>query len=199
MAQRIDTVFNKSLSDLAQEFNFKGRIKYIDLPRALHDSYINLYECVENAVEKLGSVLLDGEHALILSEGRGAFTLPPDDYFDAYIENAKKHLKILNPYRFETTKAEHVRISASQMEGFLKVFTAGYDLLWAVSQTLKESDYLACLRAMRARGVAYAGPTAVAELRNLSLSFDSVRRQHEKFVGDMRLSYGLETAPRNLM
>lgn len=199
MAPRKNNVFDKSLSDIAREFNFRGRIKYLDLPRPLHDGYIHLYRRILDAAEKLQCVLLDGEHALVLAEGRSNFTLPPDDFFDDCLSRAKGSMRNFDPFHVERATAEHIRISAPQMERFMEVFTAGYDLSHMVLTALKTTDYIACLRHMRERGVPYAGPTSVREFSALFLMYDSVHRSHETFMADMRLRYGLEKQRRDFM
>lgn len=183
MSQRALCVFDRPVQSIAQEFNKCG-FRYHEVPYPLYAHYIDLYKKSEILHDKMAATMNDGEHRLLMEEGRrDGFQLPPDDYLDVDLKCIKKALNAFDPYHARSFKNGNIKLSAGQIQGFFTLFSAGYDMFHTVAEAVRHTDYLKLHRYMRdERGIKYAGPTALQELVNVYIGVAKTNRQQINYL-----------------
>lgn len=177
--QRKLCIFDTPVSELAEEFNLRGRLKGVEVPKALYHEFLRLYRNSQKLHDKLILVLEDGEHRLVMEEGRGRFDLPPDDYLTDDLNELAGLLKSFDPYRVESAKGkEKVFLTARQIQGFFSLFAKDCDIYHSVFEALRDTEYLKYHRHLRdVDHVKYAGPTSLQEVVDVYIG---VARAHNK-------------------
>lgn len=177
--QRKLCIFDTPVTELAEEFNLRGRLKGVEVPKTLYNEFLRLYRNSQRLHDKLALVMGDGEHQLIMEEGRGRFDLPPDDYLTEDMAELGRLLKSFNPYYAETAKnKEKVFLTTQQIQGFFSVFAKDSDLYHGIFEALRNTEYLKYHRHLRdVDHVKYAGPTSLQEVVDVYIG---VARAHNR-------------------
>lgn len=183
MAQRALCIFDRPVQSIAQEFNKCG-FRYHEVPNPLYARYLGLYKKSEILHDKMKETMEDGEHLLLMEEGRRhGFDLPSDDYLQDDLKSLKKALKAFDPYQARVYKHADVRLSAEQIQGFFNVFTADYDIFHAVAETIRYTDYMKVHRYMRdVRGVKYAGPAALQVMLDVFVDLSHTHKKQIEYL-----------------
>ncbi len=192
MSQRGLCVFDKPVQSIAQEFN-KHSFRYHEVPYPLFRHYADLYQKSERLYDKMHLTLNDGEHILLMEEGkRDGFQLPSDDYLDIDMKSVKKALTAFDPYRPKSIKDGKVKLSAEQIQGYFTLFAADYDMFHTVCEAIRHTDYLKLHRYMRdVRGVKYAGPTALQEAVDVYVGLARTNKQQIKYLQEIIPEFSL--------
>ncbi|MFN3826852.1 MAG: hypothetical protein ACK4NR_04425 [Micavibrio sp.] len=134
----------------------------------LYALQLHLHKEARIMIDQFENVLDDGEHRLVIDEGRQMkMRMPDTDSFRMRIDAMRAHLDSYEPddVRINTkectvlvpvTTARAMHATALQTMSFVRDFFA----------EVQKTDYLRYLKKLKADGVAYAGPMCVQEVFN---------------------------------
>ncbi len=188
MSQRALTLFDRPLNDLAAEFNYTTPLRRIEIPVSLYTQFIRLYERAHGLREKLALVMDDGEHRLLLQEGRltTAFNLPHEDFQRPENDQLGFFLKSFNPYSVKRRSKEYVSLQPAQVEGFFHVFSAAHNVVHNVLDMFRQTDYLPYQRYLRDElGVKYAGPTSLQEIVGFHFTLARTHKMQKAYLEEL--------------
>jgi hypothetical protein len=183
MGDRAPVFFDRRWDDLTKEFNFQTRVTEIFLPIALYNTYLGTYRRIDEMQRKTQEVIDDGEHHLVMEEGRrDRFRLPPDEYLKKELDDLRQSLDGFDPYRVTPRGQGMVRLSAEQVSGFFRVFSGARDVVERVSDVFHNSDYLKLFTHLRhVQKTPYAGPHSLGELFCAAWSLNIVTDRQYSF------------------
>lgn len=184
MAQRHLCIFDQPVSELADIFNVRGDWRRIEVPQKLYKEFVRLYQCSEDLHDKIKAVMEDGEHTLMLEDGRRlGFYLPEDDYLDVDLRDLKKNLKAVDPYRTLGGAKGYVYMAPEQVDGLFKVFVSSYDLLHNVWEIGRNTDYMKCIRHFRdKKDLKYSGPNSLNEMLRVYFGLARAEKQQATYL-----------------
>ena len=157
--------FDRRWGDLAREFGLCARMSEIYLPSSLYNTYLTAYSRADAMQRQTLLVLGDGEHQLIMDEGRDFFKLPDTHALRKDLDELRLILDSFNPYHAPRLADGRVRLKNNQMDGFFQTFSKALDVTHESFEMFRNSDYLRLFRYLRDdRKVSYAGPTSLYEL-----------------------------------
>lgn len=188
MSERALTVFDRPLKDLAEEFNYTTPLRRIEIPVALYTQFLKLYDRARDLREKLTMVMDDGEHRLLLQEGRltTAFNLPHEDFQRAENDQLGAFLKSFNPYSVARRTKEYVSLQPAQVEGFFHVFSAAHNVVHGVFDMFRQSDYLQYQRYLRDElAIKYAGPTSLQEIVGFHFTLARTHKMQTAYLAEL--------------
>ena len=183
MRERARITFDQSIEDLSKYFNVSATIRAVVMPRALHDEFLDLYRRIDAFGRKITAIHEDGEHQLALDEWRHDFRLPSADFLTAETAKLKQTMTGFDPYRADTQKSGKVSIAAGQAQGFFDTFTQGYDIVHALFEMFRSTDYMRFMRHLRdVDHTPYAGPTATKELTSVYFGLVRANRGQKAYL-----------------
>ena len=190
MAQRHLCIFDISLRKLAGDLFPAARLKPVEIPNELYKEFIRLYHRSMDLYEKLSRVLKDGEHELIMEEGRTQhYNLPPDGYLDEDLNELRDCLKSFDPWRVSYTKEGKVNLTQEQVEGFFSLFAKDYDVFHKVTEAVRDTDYFDYLRYLRDEAeVCYAGPSSLREVAGIYFGIARAHNRQMKYLAELGVS-----------
>lgn len=186
MGERAQLVFDKSFVDLTKEFNVGGKINTVKVPNSLYKEFLDLYRRSKRMHDKLLSVIDDGEHILIMEEGRDFFKLPNDHYLRPELAELRTLLNSFSPYDAPRQKNGRVCLRPDQIQGFFNLFAKDYDIVHDLFETFRNTDYLKYHRYLRdERGVKYAGPTSLQEIVGVFFGLARAQNKQRAFMREL--------------
>lgn len=184
MGERGQLVFDTPFVDLVREFNVGGRINSVTLPYDLYKEYVRLYRRSVDMHKKLLSVMGDGEHQLILEEGRDKFTLPANDIFAEDLNDLNRIIKSFDPFGVTFSHGK-VKLSDTQLQGFFDLFSKDYDVVHNLFEMFRATDYLKYHRHLRNEGIKYAGPTSLQEIMNVLVGVAHAHHRQNAYIKEL--------------
>lgn len=186
MGERAQLIFDKSFAQLAREFNFQTRVNAVSIPSSLYQEFVTLYKRSEALHDKLSTVLNDGEHVLIMEEGRDFFRLPPSRYLDKELVALKSALISFDPYKVQHQSNGTVRLRDTQVQGFFDLFSRDYDVVHKLFEAFRHTDYLKYHKYLRdERQVKYAGPNSLQEILNVFFGLARAQNRQRAYLREL--------------
>lgn len=187
MSQRALTVFDRTLNDLAAEFNYTS-LRRIEIPVPLYKQFLKLYDRAMDLREKLSMVMDDGEHRLLLQEGRArtTFNLPHEDFQRPENECLGAVLKSFNPYKISRINSDYVSLQPEQVQGFFQTFSSAHNVVHSVFDMFRQTDYIDYQRHLRDNlGIKYAGPTSLEELVGVYYTLARTNKMQKAYLEEL--------------
>lgn len=179
MGDRPRLVYDKPFAQLVREFDLCAHVKEVFIPPELYHQNLHLYRAASAMHEAMSKVMNDGEHSLMIEEGRRFFKLPDNQFMVREIEDLDAVLKSFDPFHAATNAKGEVVISESQGEGFMRLFASSYNMVHEAFEVFRNTDYFKLLRHMRnVQRTPYAGPSAMAEISQV---YFALCRTHKSF------------------
>lgn len=155
--------------------------QYIRVPLAVYDLCWEMHERSLRLVEAMERVFLDGEHALVVSEGYDlGYNMPDRDLIQGEIMDFKNALAEFDPYAVREISGDTIRIRADQA-----VFLSGmlnYDafIVFRLFDTAFNTDYLKPFTNFKNAGYSYQGATALQEAMDVLVGLVRVSKEIER-------------------
>lgn len=167
----IRTFFNPPATDKAETAN---KISLVLVPMEVYRAYLWLYSCSFNMVKQMEKVLDDGHHQEILKRGPGlGYVMPDEAKIRATTKALREALESFDGSDAEFVKGR-VRLPIATARGFYQAAMLSDRLIDEVFTSIRKSEYMLWLRALKVTGEEYKGPTSLQETVDVWVAFNDL-------------------------
>lgn len=179
MLESVRDIFSKIANDRAGVPSL-SRPSAVRVPLDLYFQLCAVYRDTVRLIDQLETVLEDGEHCLVIEEGKAlGLKMPDTESFRYRLPAYRAQTRSYSP--FEVTRdGDSVYMPIHVARGLYTTALLGISLTHDTFESVLKSDYWKYLRELKQRGAPYAGPACIPEMMSahitLQIAAQFVRR-----------------------
>lgn len=169
MLDEVRRAFNRLARNTGQS-GYYGIVKTIRMPERLYGEFLQLHFHTCALIDRLEEVLEDGEHQLLIEEGRQhGLRMPDAEGFLLRIAASRAQTDSYDP-GYCVRDGGDIILPIHVARGLFGTAMMGMSLVHDSFQAILTTDYARYLRTLRNNGCAYAGPEALTQMYTLHIA-----------------------------